>query len=94
MSSAAMNLVIQASDVETADLKELYRIAHGTSIERVSDEAFRITKADPSTRHAVAAHCAQAKLDFGFVEEGRTFRDFALLAMDMDSTLISIECND
>jgi phosphoserine phosphatase len=89
-----MNLVVQASDVETADLKALHGIAHGQSIERISDEAFRITQADPSTREAVAAHCAKAKLDFGFVEEGRTLRDFALLAMDMDSTLISIECID
>jgi len=35
-----------------------------------------------------------ARLDFGFVEEGRTLADFKLLAMDMDSTLISIECID
>jgi len=42
----------------------------------------------------VAAHCAQAKLDWGFVEEGRRLADFRLLAMDMDSTLISIECID
>jgi phosphoserine phosphatase len=42
----------------------------------------------------VAAHCAQAQLDWGFVEEGRKFSDFRLLAMDMDSTLICIECID
>jgi phosphoserine phosphatase len=42
----------------------------------------------------VAEHCAKAKLDWGFVEEGRKFSDFRLLAMDMDSTLISIECID
>jgi phosphoserine phosphatase len=42
----------------------------------------------------VAAHCERAKLDWGFVEEGRALADFALLAMDMDSTLISIECID
>jgi phosphoserine phosphatase len=42
----------------------------------------------------VGAYCAGAKLDFGFVREGATLGDFALLAMDMDSTLISIECID
>ncbi|MGZ5661971.1 MAG: DUF4072 domain-containing protein, partial [Usitatibacter sp.] len=89
-----MNLVVQGEEVETPDLKELHRIAHGEAIERVSDEAFRITRADPSTKAAVAAHCATARLDFGFVEEGRALADFALLAMDMDSTLISIECID
>jgi phosphoserine phosphatase len=89
-----MNLVIQGDDISTPDLKELHRLARGAAIERMSDEAFRITRADPSTKAQVAAHAAQAKLDFGFVEEGRAFGDFRLLAMDMDSTLISIECID
>ena len=88
------NLVVQDDEVETPDLKELHRIARGKSIERISHSAFRITKADPIARAEVAAHCARARLDWGFVEEGRTLADFRLLAMDMDSTLISIECID
>jgi phosphoserine phosphatase len=89
-----MNLVIQGEDVETPDLKEVCRLAHGKSIERISDDAFRITQADQATKKDVAAYCAGAKLDFGFVREGAMLGDFALLAMDMDSTLISIECID
>ena len=89
-----MNLVIQGEDVETGDLKSLAKIAGGRSIERVSDTGFRITGADPKSAVHVAAHCAQARLDWGFVEEGRRLADFRLLAMDMDSTLIGIECID
>jgi phosphoserine phosphatase len=89
-----MNLVVQGVDVATPDLKALHSIASGQSIERVSENAFRITAADPSTREAVAARCRQARLDWGFVEEGRRLADFGLLAMDMDSTLICIECID
>jgi Haloacid Dehalogenase superfamily, subfamily IB, phosphoserine phosphatase-like len=89
-----MNLVIQGEEIETPDLKELHRIARGEAIERISEDAFRVTGADPSAKAAVAARCAKARLDFGFVEEGRTLADFGLLAMDMDSTLISIECID
>ncbi len=89
-----MNLVIQGHDVSTPDLKALHALSRGTAIERVSDTAFRITNADASARDAVAAHCVQAKLDWGFVEVGRKLSDFRLLAMDMDSTLISIECID
>jgi len=66
----------------------------GTGIEHFADTAFRITGADPSAKAAVAEHCARACLDWGFVEEGRTLADFAILAMDMDSTLICIECID
>ena len=89
-----MNLVVQGEDVSTPDLKELHRLSRGEAIERISGEAFRITRADPSTKPQVAVHAARAQLDFGFVEEGRAFGDFRLLAMDMDSTLISIECID
>jgi phosphoserine phosphatase len=89
-----MNLVIQGEDVSTPDLKALARIARGEAIERISDTGFRITRADESTKPEVAAFCAQAKLDHGFVDEGRTLADFRLLAMDMDSTLICIECID
>jgi phosphoserine phosphatase len=89
-----MNLIVQGEEVETPDLKELCRLSHGQSIERISDEAFRVTQADAGTKSAVADHCARARLDFGFVAEGRKLADFALLAMDMDSTLISIECID
>jgi phosphoserine phosphatase len=42
----------------------------------------------------VKAHCEQARLDWGFVREGARLGDFGLLAMDMDSTLICIECID
>ncbi len=89
-----MNLVIQGEEIETPDLKHLAKLAGGASIERVSDNAFRVTGADASSSGEIAAHCALAKLDWGFVEEGRTFGDFRLLAMDMDSTLIAIECID
>jgi phosphoserine phosphatase len=89
-----MNLVIQGEDVSSPDLKALHRLAHGGAIERISDSAFRITQADPATRDAVAAHCAKSRLDWGFVEAGRKLSDFGLLAMDMDSTLICIECID
>ena len=89
-----MHLVIQGADVETQDLKQLAKLSGGTGIERPAQTAFRIVGADPASRDAVAAHCAQAKLDWGFVHESRRFADFALLAMDMDSTLISIECID
>src|SRR5258708_30353726 len=88
------NLVVQGEEVETPDLKELCRAARGESIERISANAFRITRADPQAKPEVAVLAARSKVDFGFVAQGHTLGDFALLAMDMDSTLIAIECID
>jgi len=89
-----VDLIVQASEVATPDLKALHAIARGTAIERAGPGAFRITKADPATREPVARHCEGARLDWGFVDPARRLADFRLLAMDMDSTLISIECID
>ncbi len=43
-------------------------------------------------RQGVAAWCEAHRLDHAWVPEGRRFGDLRLLAMDMDSTLITIEC--
>jgi len=45
-------------------------------------------------REGVAAWCAARRLDHAWIPEGRRFADLRLLAMDMDSTLITIECID
>ena len=42
----------------------------------------------------VAAWCDAHQLDHAWVPESRRFTDLKLLAMDMDSTLITIECID
>ena len=89
-----MNLIIQGEDVATPDLKSLHRMVRGEAIERIDANAFRITRADPAARDEVAGHCAAAGLDWGYVAAGRRLADFGLLAMDMDSTLICIECID
>ena len=90
----AFHLVVQGADIATPDLKALCALARGSAIERVTGEAFRVRDADPATRGAVAARCAEASLDWGFVQDGRRLADFGLLALDMDSTLITVECID
>ena len=47
-----------------------------------------------AVRRQVAALCEKARVDHAYVEKGVRFSDFKLLAMDMDSTLITIECID
>jgi phosphoserine phosphatase len=88
-----MNLVIQGIDVTTGDLKQLAKMAGAVRIERcTTGEAFRLLQAE--ARDGVADYCARAGLDFAFVPDTRRLADFRLLVMDMDSTLINIECID
>ncbi|QOJ23761.1 MAG: phosphoserine phosphatase SerB [Gammaproteobacteria bacterium] len=87
-----MNLIIQGLDVNNSDLRELAKLSHADGIERITGQAFRLTNAVHCD--AVPDYCAQAELDFAFVDTGRKLADFRLIAMDMDSTLLAIESID
>ena len=87
-----MNLIIQGGEIESRDLRQLAKLAGASRIEQITHEAFRLCEAQ--TRDGVAEYCEKAKLDFAFVPENLKLTDFGLLAMDMDSTLIAIECVD
>ena len=87
-----MHLVIQGAEIETRDLKELAKLAGASAIEAMTPHAFRLRDAVPHP--AIAPHCEKAQLDFAFVPEGRSLAVMRLCVMDMDSTLITIECID
>lgn len=87
-----MNLVIQGPEVATPDLKALAKLAGATAIEAITPTAFRLCDATPNP--AIAPHCDEAQLDYAFVPDERRLADMRLCVMDMDSTLITIECID
>jgi phosphoserine phosphatase len=87
-----LNLIVQGLDVHTRDLKEIAKLAGASGIERVSDEAFRMR--DAQRVEGIASRCEEARLDHAFVPESARLEDFGLVVMDMDSTLITIECID
>ena len=89
-----MNLIVQGNDLPTPSLKQLARLTSASAIEAVSPTAFRLLSADASQRAEVAAFCDAHALDCGWVPAERQISDFGLLVMDMDSTLITIECID
>ena len=89
-----MNLIVQGNDIPTPSLKHLAKLTSATAIEALSSTAFKLVSADESLRPDVAAYCDAQALDCGWVPAERRISDFGLLVMDMDSTLITIECID
>ena len=67
-------------------------MTQASAVEEISPRAFRLRHARKDK--AVIAFCEAQGIDYGWVPEGRRFADLRLLAMDMDSTLITIECID
>ena len=89
-----MNLIIQGNDIPTPTLKQLAKLAQAGEIRALNPQAFCLPGADASQKEAVAAYCEAERLDWGYIPEARKLSDFGLLVMDMDSTLITIECID
>ena len=87
-----MNLVVQGPALEESYVEAIAAMAKPSGIEQITDKAFRLRKALKD--EAIAAWCEEKRIDYGWVPEGRRFADLKLLAMDMDSTLIAIECID
>ncbi|MDR3099499.1 MAG: phosphoserine phosphatase SerB [Paraburkholderia sp.] len=90
-----MNLVIQSpAPLQAVHHKPLLALARGSRLEPVDEHAIRIEDAAPAQHADLEVYCGTHQLDYAFVEPGRTLADFGLVAMDMDSTLITIECID
>ena len=92
---ARADLVIQAPDIATPQIKELARLVEADAIvalSAASTQAFRLSPA--RRRDGVAELCIETGIDFGFVPHDQRLDRVRLVAMDMDSTLISIECID
>jgi phosphoserine phosphatase len=87
-----LNLVIQAPALADEDLRRLAHLSGSQHIEHLAPGACRLIDAQQAP--GIAEYCVRAGLDFGFVPENRRLADMGLLAIDMDSTLITIECID
>jgi phosphoserine phosphatase len=88
-----MNLIIQsAQPIAAGHLDHLKKLAHSGSCEQIATYVYRCTAAQPHP--GIAPYCFANRLDFGFVPSGQKLGSFGLLVMDMDSTLIAIECID
>ena len=95
MDALIFSLVLQAPEVPTPALKELARRTGASRIVGVpggGTQAFRLEGA--SKWASTAGFCAEERLDFAFVPPGQRLDRVRLVSMDMDSTLITIECVD
>jgi phosphoserine phosphatase len=87
-----MNLVVQGPALEEHQAQELARMAAAKQLQPIAPRAYRLL--DPQNRNGIAHWCDTRRIDHAWMPEGRSFADLKLVAMDMDSTLITIECID
>jgi phosphoserine phosphatase len=85
-------LVVQSPEATALRAAALAELCGSAPPEALDGGAWRLRGA--TRREGVAAWCDAHRLDHAWVPEGRRLSDLKLLAMDMDSTLITIECID
>jgi phosphoserine phosphatase len=88
----SVHLVIQGSTVADLDLERLAQLSGARQALRLGPGVCRLIGARQLP--GIAEYCGRAGLDFGFVPGEQKLSDMKLLAIDMDSTLIGIECID
>ncbi len=88
-----MNLIIQAAHtIAATHLDHLAELAQSKQREQIAEHAYRLSAAQPHPE--IAPYCLANRFDYGFVARDRKLANFKLMVMDMDSTLITIECID
>jgi phosphoserine phosphatase len=87
-----MRFVIQGSALNPQHLQHLMSICPGGEFVQLDAHAWFLPIA--ARIEAAAAYCASHQIDCAFVPDDQKLENFALVVMDMDSTLINIECID
>ncbi|MGE4336195.1 MAG: phosphoserine phosphatase SerB [Pigmentiphaga sp.] len=91
-----MNLNLQGPGLTLSQAETLGNLVEAQHTQELGPGVARLVRvhATDATRQLVAERSAAAGFDFAFVPAGYRLADFRVLAMDMDSTLINIECID
>ena len=93
---ALTNLVIQTPGLSGQIIEQAAAIAEAQGVVRLGTSAARLLSVADHTaiRQEIRDWGEQNLIDTAFVPAGTRFADCKVLAMDMDSTLINIECID
>jgi phosphoserine phosphatase len=91
-----MNLILQGLTSDRPTVDRIAAMADARRITQINTHAYRCegVRLSDALKAKIDTECLAAGLDCTFIEAGRKLTDFKLLTMDMDSTLITIECID
>jgi phosphoserine phosphatase len=92
----SIKLILQGPGADEAALERIAALASPGAMRMLSAHALRCDDVDASeqVRAAVGQAALAARIDATFIARDAHLADYSLLAMDMDSTLITIECID
>ena len=98
-----MRLVLQSRAITVAHLTHIHRLMGGnTQFMQIAEHAYYLAiqsrskpmDVSPIDVLTVQTFCSEQKIDCALVPDAQRLHHFGLCVMDMDSTLINIECID
>ncbi len=93
-----MRLVVQGRAITVAHLTHIHRMIGGnTQFMQIAEHAYYLpiqSTSKPLDVSKVQKFCAEQEIDCALVPDAQRLSQFGLCVMDMDSTLINIECID
>jgi phosphoserine phosphatase len=88
------HLILQSPGLSTENTENIAAIARAEGVQSLGNTAARLLNIDDNEKEEVARQCDSLNLDYAFLDIVRRLGECRILAMDMDSTLINIECID
>jgi phosphoserine phosphatase len=90
------NLVVQSPALASDLIEQAAALSEASGVQRISTTAARLLNVNTSaeTRAELLAWGERVSVDTAYIAAGCRLADCKVLAMDMDSTLINIECID
>ena len=89
-----MRLVVQGRALSIAHLTYIHRLIGGsTQFMQIAEHAYYLPTNETNIEN-VRTFCAEQQIDCALVPDAQRLSHFGLCVMDMDSTLINIECID
>ena len=91
-----MNLILQGPQAALNAIETIVKAASPQRSVPLGEQARRYEGVNVTDdfKAQIDGACLAAGIDYAFIAAGRSLADFKLVAMDMDSTLITIECID
>jgi len=87
-------LILQSPTLTTLTIEKIAALAQANGVQELAPNVVRLIDVDESTRDDVDEACASLRVDYAFLDRIDRLADCKVLASDMDSTLINIECID
>lgn len=97
MNTQSTKLILQGPEVSENTAAQIAAQVGTEKLTMIASTAWRADLPSPPSEQAIALIqnlCHEAKVDYALLPADLQLQDFKLLVMDMDSTLITIECID